>query len=141
MNDPDTIIARLRELAAEADTHQLLATGEPNPDARLLDLCADGIAMAKRRDEAEAHWRSRPIGRRIDAEYDHVKLLVHKLRPILIRAAKMPAKTPPGLYAKVLLARAAKTVPHDLFQSVCADILNQPGIRMSIWPAEWQGPD
>lgn len=135
----DLTIQRLRELVAEAGDRALLATGTPTPDAKVLELCAEGVEIAQQRDRATEAWRHRPhyIDNKFVEDVEG-KALGQKLRPILVRAAKMPAKTPAGLYAKVLLSRAAKTVPHDLFQSVCRDILNQPEIRMAIWPADWR---
>lgn len=56
---PETTAAieRLRTLAAEAQDHVLLADGPPNPDHKLLDLCAEALHHLV---TAERAWRDRP---------------------------------------------------------------------------------
>jgi hypothetical protein len=54
MSAPDPI-RRLREIAAEAADHELLADGPVTPDAPLLDLCAAALTAISPRSTASTN--------------------------------------------------------------------------------------
>jgi hypothetical protein len=54
----------------------------------------------------------------------------------LRKAAKIPAKTPAGIYAKAMVARCTRTGAAGLAMSMAEDFLNIPMLRAGLWPNE-----
>lgn len=138
-------IARLRAIAAEA-ADALLTEGRPNPDYRLLDLCADVLHIqvhAERALAARPEW----CNEKDPAKKEALRAISSKLfkewqngitaaKPGLVAIGKIKATTPAGIYAKALCVRASKTGAPVLAMSLAEDLLTCEGLRSSLWPAE-----
>jgi len=136
---------RLKEIAATSGDSLFLADGPPQPDWRLLDLCADALHAVKQgkklmeRRLAEAP----PLGRnwtpaeyaRADGLFREAQAWDAKAVQILRGAQKIKATTAAGIYAKALLVRHSKTGASGLAASLAADLIDCPGLRESLWPA------
>lgn len=136
--DLEPVIARLRQIAAEAGDHLLLGDGPPNPDAKLLDLCAtilDVDAEAKAIDrEARINFNHRMPDFR--AEMDKRDIVQKRAVVPIGRVSKIEAKTAAGIYAKALVLRHRAGYPSTLALSLANDFINCPGLRSALWPAE-----
>jgi len=55
---------------------------------------------------------------------------------MLIAAAKIKATTAAGIYAKAMAVRASKTGAANVAMSLAQDLLDAPGLRATLWPAE-----
>jgi hypothetical protein len=140
-------IDRLKAIVAESGDRLLLADGPPNPDAELLDLCAEALHHLK---AAEKAYNERPIHqvtvntpqwppevRQRDEElmaefYQHAG----QARSRMVRAKKLRATTAAGIYAKALCVRASRTGAAEFAMSLAEDLVNNPELRASLWPAE-----
>lgn len=138
-------IARLREIAANSADRLLLADGPPHPDAALLDLCAEIAYRRKIAEQARQNWHEGfiPKYKRGAVEEAQQKALDqarddadHAFSHLLRKAAKMPATTAAGIYAKALAVRSSKTGAATLAMSLANDLIACPGLRMSLWPAD-----
>ena len=146
-------IDRMKAIVAVSGDHLLLADGPPHPDAALLDLCSEALHHLK---EAEKVYRSRlptPVhgssssadwqewhrddGERMALYYKHLGLA----RRPMSRAKKVRATTPAGIYAKALCVQASRTGAAEFAVSLAEDLVNNPTLRASLWPAEHGGPD
>ncbi|MDE2582763.1 MAG: hypothetical protein KGL52_14105 [Rhodospirillales bacterium] len=58
------------------------------------------------------------------------------VRPLMIRAGKLPITTPAGLYAKAAVLLSGYGAAPRLAQAIAASILEQPALRRILWPAE-----
>lgn len=146
-SDLGPTIERLRKIAAEAQDHLLLADGEPNPDAELLDLCADALDLLV---IAARAWRDRPVVKRAargepipKADYAEDQRLHDIFRdnssramPPLRAIRKLPAKTAAGVFAKAMVVRASRTGAPLLAMSLAEDLISNPTLRRAIWPAD-----
>jgi len=137
-------IDRMRRLAAEAADHLLLADGPVHPDAGLLDACAEALSLLRR---GEDIYRARPVfkcrgrawtdeDRRLDGEmmveyYRCIGQASSKLRAV----TKLNAASPAGIYAKAACVRASRTGARLLAMSLARDLLENPVLRRSLWPA------
>jgi len=150
-NRPDfsPAIALFRDIAAQS-ADAMLTEGPVNPDHRLLDLCAEALHHctaeaqigAKRRQfygrdymtltEAERH--AALLADKVDlADWQEHQRLA---KPSLVTLAKLKAATPAGIYAKAAVVRASKTGAANLAMSLAEDLLDCPGLRAILWPAE-----
>ena len=116
--DLAAVVDRLRNIATTSCTSLLVADGPPQPDFRLLDLCAEGLHAARQhdrcktaRDELWSNGRSWT-----DRDRDHHAMIMdeeteweHAIIKAARAAAKIKATTPPGIYAKALLVRSSAT--------------------------------
>ena len=140
-------IARFRELAADSGDRLLLGDGPPNPDARLLDLCAEALHHLRSAEKAYAsrtwprscgHERSPQEEREARREDEQLMHLyndgIARAKPPLVLIAKEKAATAAGVYAKALLVRASKTGAASLAMSLAEDLVNSPALRAAIWP-------
>jgi hypothetical protein len=138
-------IERLREIANQSHDNAL-TEGPVNADRLLLELCAEithglklrnlawdrrralpaAAFMAKTRDEAIAVDEARRTSDRADKNYS----------AMLRAAAKIKATTAAGIYAKAMAVRASTTGAANLAMSLAEDLLDCPGLRASLWPAQ-----
>lgn len=140
------VIARLREMAVQAGDSLLLANGPPNPDAALLDLCAD--VMDKHREvmqawEACREFNCSTVGVEyywsVDGTAERKKLLdyAHRLdreqATLLRRAAKLHSTTSAGIYAKALIVNASRTGAAKLAMSLARDLIEHKTLRAALW--------
>jgi hypothetical protein len=142
-------IARLREITAESANNQLLGEGPPHPEAALLDLCAVALHLLTHAERAlaacqrmlfasvasgvqpqAAHYSER------DRLHEEYRRGIAKAKPLLRRIAKLRATTAAGIYAKALVVRASRTGAPVLAMSLAADMIDCPGLRASLWPAD-----
>ncbi len=140
--DPE--IARLREITAEAANNELLGAGPPQPEAALLDICAEALHLLTRAQKAldTLHRRSSiPLDRKSQAFKSEGERLyetrqhdIARAKPILRRIAKVPAATAVGIYAKALCMRASRTGAPALAMTLAEDLIACPGLRESLWP-------
>jgi hypothetical protein len=57
-------------------------------------------------------------------------------KPKMARIRKIKATTAAGIYAKAAVVRTSKTGAADLAMSLAEDLLDCPGLRASLWPAQ-----
>ena len=143
--DPDSVIDRLRELASTAASTGQEPEPAPHPDAVLLDLCADIAQSLKASKAANKQWNDArvPWCERTLATVDQdrslrfgAKVADRSYSAALRAAAKIPATTAAGVYAKAVACRASKTGAANLATSLANDLVACPGLRSSLWPAE-----
>ena len=136
-NDP---IRRLREIAAEAANHAVLADGPVTADAALLDLCAEALHLLatgkKLREEADrlTTGSAGTFDERIQLGRESWRF-VAEARKCMYRAAKMRAQTPAGIYAKALLVKGSITGASVLAKTLAEDLIGCRELRESLWPA------
>jgi hypothetical protein len=142
--DFSAAIAQLRQIATTS-ADNALTEGPVNADRNLLDLCAEALhalVHAERsyrsrdwdygKTEAENNaWRARD--RELMDEYNNG---TKSAKPAMGRIRKMKATTAAGIYAKAAVVRASKTGAADLAMSLAQDLLDCPGLRASLWPAD-----
>jgi hypothetical protein len=135
-------IARLRQLAAEAADHGLLVAGPPHPDAALLALCAHYLDLSAEAEAISREARKRPSPYRGTPEFDAALAQRDEQRAaaklVLGRLGKTAATTAAGVYAKatiVVTQNGYMTAPRFML-SLAADLVNAPGLRAVLWPAE-----
>ena len=137
-------LAVFRRIADQSADSLLLADGPPHPDARLFDIAAD-VFEAKKEEEAASKfandtWKMEAgeIGRAAIVHRAANMVIVrghrYRISRLAKAAAKIDAKTPAGLYAKVQIIRQMAT-PLGIVQSLIDDILGNPDIRASLWPS------
>lgn len=128
--DFTAVMNRLHEIAAASGDALLLGDGPVHPDAALLELASETLHCSKQREElfrAPGPWCEKR------GEWEPLE---EKIRVNLRRAGKRSATTPAGIYAKILMVRAAKTVAAKLAMTLVDDLLTVPALRASLWPAE-----
>jgi len=141
-------IAALRHIATTS-ADNALTEGPVNADRELLDLCADALHALV---HAERTYRSRDwIGMDItvmtkaeiaahrakDTErFGEYESGIKSAKPMMGRIRKLKATTAAGIYAKAAVVRASRTGAADLTMSLAQDLLDCPGLRASLWPAE-----
>lgn len=146
--DFSATMTRMRELAAQSGDALLLANGPVQPDAALLDLCAEALhlhraaaaaetAFCEHRDSTFARcrqWTDAECAESdaLAAEWSRAE---KRMAPVLNRAKKIQATTPAGIYAKAQVVALSKTGALKLAMSLAADLLASPAIRAAIWPA------
>jgi hypothetical protein len=143
--DPtEDALALFRRIADQSADSLLLADGPPHPDARLFDLAADVFEAKKKEVEASNFandtWKME-VGKIGSAAHIHMKanMIVvkgyrYRISRLAKAAAKIEAKTPAGLYAKVQIVRQLVT-PLGIVKSLIDDILGNPDIRAALWPS------
>ncbi|MGH7155856.1 MAG: hypothetical protein ACREF3_18160 [Acetobacteraceae bacterium] len=134
-------IAKFRQLVAESGDRLLLGDGPPNPDARLLDLCAEALHHLVTAEKALA-------ARRWDATSDQAEndRLLHiytdgisRSRTPLNLIAKVKATTAAGVYAKATVVRASRTGAAKLAMTLAEDLLANAPLRVLVWGPELTG--
>jgi hypothetical protein len=140
--DMQATIDRLKAIACQA-TLALMTEGEVHPDWQLLDLSSEVLHRNKldrrlwneieaihlggsRTSEARARW---------DILSDQRHKVSNEARLLSLRAAKLPARTLAGVYAKVLMIHSAKTSATTLASSLAKDLIGNRALRESLWPA------
>jgi hypothetical protein len=144
-DDLQPTIQRLREIAAQAGD-ALLTEGVVHPDHALLDLCAETLHLRRRSVELRRQRELLPgrfgtppatpaqnhLRAEIDAERDAADARAMQLTR---RAAKLPAITPAGIYAKALVVRASRSAAAVLAMSLADELIACRSLRQSLWPA------
>jgi hypothetical protein len=133
--DFSNAIARLREIATTS-ADNALTEGPVNPDRHLLDLCAETLHALVHAERAIA---ARVFGRFNDKDkalFEEYCAGTKAAKPLMGRIRKMKATTAAGIYAKAAVVRASKTGAADLAMSLAQDLLDCPGLRASLWPAQ-----
>ncbi len=125
-------IARFRELAAESGNRLLLGNGPPNPDDRLLELCADIAEQDKAVRAVFALPLDNSRAREFQAEW---KRQTRRLATLLRAAAKLKARTAAGIYAKAVAVTVARTAAPVLCASLATDLIENPTLRAMLWKA------
>jgi hypothetical protein len=140
-------IAALRHIA-DTSADNALTEGPVNADRQLLDLCAEALHRVVHAERAYARrdwdWLSSNMtaaeeaaGRIKNAELmDEYQGGIKSAKPMLGRIRKIKATTAAGIYAKAAVVRASKTGAADLAMSLAQDLLDCPGLRAALWPAE-----
>jgi hypothetical protein len=142
-------VARLKQIATQSQDAMLME-GDVNPDHRLLDLCADALHYLSHAEKA--------LGARRHLEWYNLKgeekeAVIARDRQLhaereeferrgkvpLLAIAKLKATTAAGIYAKAMVVRASKTGAAGLAMTLAADLLDCPGLRASLWPADAKG--
>jgi hypothetical protein len=138
-------IDRLKAIAAEAADSLFLSDGPSNPDRALLDTCAHALALLRRAESNRATLWTSPSEpqdpRATVVLVRNVCALERRALQLMRAAAKLPAKSPPGIYAKALLVRSAArgTGAGVLGASLASDLIACTALRLIIWPAA--GPE
>jgi len=125
----------------------LLAEGPGQPDHQLLDLCGDALHLLKQAQsvhtQRDAVWATRL--RREWTDHDRARddelceqgrRFEAQASQLLRRAKKIRATTAAGIYAKALIVRASACGAPLLAMSLAEDLIDCPGLRQSLWPAE-----
>jgi hypothetical protein len=139
-------MARLRQIALTS-ADNALTEGPVNADRQLLDLCAEALHALVHAERAYSSRDHDILGKKTKAELEawrakDVELMgqyndgKQSARPKLIRIRKIKATTAAGIYAKAAVVRASATGAADLAMSLAQDLLDCPGLRASLWPAE-----
>jgi hypothetical protein len=132
--DMQPAIDQLRALAAHSGDRLLLADGPPNPDAALLDLCADIAQQRKVTDAASEQWRFKPGH---DKQlYEEIRVQQHHLTVLLKRASRIQATTASGIYAKAIAVASSKGGAAGLGMTLAQDLIDNPALRACLWPAD-----
>jgi hypothetical protein len=71
-----------------------------------------------------------------DRLHEEYRRGIAKAKPLLRRMAKLRVTTAAGIYAKAPLVRASRTGAPVLAMSLAADMIDCPGLRASLWPAD-----
>lgn len=141
------VIERFRQIARESRDHMILSDGPVHPDADLLDLCSEALHLlstARRGRDAVGDFPGHGHDKRREADawrkanheaFEEATKLVGRAKPLLRRAAKIPARTGAGVFAKAQLVRNSKTGAAVLAKTLAADLVAIPGLRASLWPA------
>jgi hypothetical protein len=141
--DPMALLSGLagRALASGADPSAVVGA-----DDELLLLC-DQIVTIKRQSYAMAD-HARALGTQSRALHDPaVKLawaeharLDRSARSPILRATKLHATTPAGIFAKAVAIRSCSDQAAVLAKSMANDLLNSPELRKVLWPAAPEVP-
>jgi hypothetical protein len=124
-----TLVGRAMETGA--DPSALVS-----PDHELLMLC-DQIVMLKR----DANGRLRELQDRTAPApddrllYDRLKEAERLTRRPTLRAAKLRATTPAGIFAKAVAVRHMGISAMGLGKSLAEDLLASAELRAALWPA------
>lgn len=139
--DRQNTIARLRAIASQS-TEALLMEGPVHQDHRLLEICAEGLHFLNevRACEKQLEYRWMQGGTEAEKERNRQWSQAHvtctRAASMLMRAAtKLRATTPAGIYAKALLVRQSKCGAAKLGASLAAELVDNPVLRASLWPA------
>jgi hypothetical protein len=135
MPDLQPAIDQLKALAAHSGDRLLLADGPPNPDAALLDLCADIARQRKVADAALEKWRANTRHDPRDPLYEEARVQEHHLTVLLKRASKIQATTASGIYAKAIAVASSKGGAAGLGMTLAQDLIDNPTLRACLWPA------
>ena len=65
-------------------------------------------------------------------------ILDERAKHLTRAAAKIEARTAAGIFAKAMVVRASRSGAAGLGVSLAEDLINCPGLRASLWPAENQ---
>lgn len=138
-----------REIAARSGDTLILGDGPPHPDAQLLQLVVDVLDLNKREtiklDEVHATWSQskHPFGEQALKEQKDGRAECARMRTeikrLTLRASKIRAATPAGLFAKTQMLRVTLTTQRGLAGSIAADILENAAIRAALWPTRQDG--
>lgn len=135
-------IDRLKQIAAESGDRLYLSDGPVNPDYELLDICAEGLRLAREARHFNGIWRAEINKPQLEQALDTSELFrlwqkaEAEMRGFCTKARKLSAKTPAGLFAKAMLCRAHKTGAGVLAMSLADDFLACDEIRLAIWKPE-----
>jgi len=143
-----TAITQLRHIALTS-ADNALTEGPVNADWQLLDLCAEALHSLVHAERAYASrdWIGMDTTGMTKAEiaahrakdterFDEYESGIKSAKPMMGRIRKLKATTAAGIYAKAAVVRASKTGAADLAMSLAQDLLDCPGLRASLWPAE-----
>jgi hypothetical protein len=139
-------IAQLRHIASTS-ADNALTEGPVNADRELLDLCAEtlhrlvhaeraqrlGVEALHSARDGETREKRNEVWEALGAESASG---IKSAKPMMGRIRKMKATTAAGIYAKAAVVRASKTGAADLAMSLAQDLLDCPGLRASLWPAQ-----
>jgi hypothetical protein len=109
-------------------------------DDELLMLC-DDITRIKRQSEAMAK-HARALGRQsrdvhdpaVRLAWDEHTRMDRSARTPILRATKLHATTPAGIFAKAVAIRSCSDQATVLAKSLANDLLNSPELRKLLWP-------
>lgn len=118
---------------------------EPHPDIDLFDLADIAVRNAKL---AADLWRASFDDRKMPlignnptatelAQWRTVtarRIACMEAVRSAARRAQRPAKTPAGIYAKLLIMRASRTGCPVLARSLADDLIQMPALRAVLWP-------
>jgi len=134
-------ILRLKEIAAQS-SDAMLTEGPVHPDHVLLDLCGDALHLVRAAQALDERWRALrsrgPDRAERDRLFEQAGTLSRQASGFMRRAKKIKATTAAGVFAKALLVRASRTGAAELAMTLAEDLINCPGLRASLWPAEPQ---
>jgi hypothetical protein len=106
-----------------------------HPDEDLLVIAERTLGLMSALD---AEYKAPvPAGR--DAQLAYARGLSEmsaEVRTMLRRASKIRAQTPEGIYAKAQLVSRSRSGSPILAKSLAADMIEMPGLRRLLWPAE-----
>jgi len=80
-----------------------------------------------------------PSNIRDRASWDEYSRHKGRASSFMTRAKKMRAITAGGVYAKALCVRASATGAAEFAMSLAEDLVSNPALRASLWPAEPAG--
>lgn len=106
-----------------------------HPDNKLLALAERALVLMR---EEQTLYQANPE-KNLEALRDYAAQLRNigvDIRTVLRRASNMRASTPAGLFAKVQLVARSKTGAAILAKSLAADMIEMPGLRRLLWPAQ-----
>lgn len=141
----DDPVSKLRHMANAAPFDEVLSDGPISPDWLLMDLAAEVGKLLDTRAEGIRHREalldimphgSITSGQTILDLCGIERVLTRKAAAVLRHAAKIPARTPAGIYAKAFLVRKGVAGAGALGMSLADDLLRSPAIRRAIWPAD-----
>ncbi len=122
-----------RPFALSTDLH---GVQEVRDDEDLLVLTERATMLIRQAREQFDSW---PISVSREVNMEHGARLAktrREMRAMLRRAGKLRAHTPAGLYAKAQLVLNSHTGAAILAKSLAADMIEMPGLRQRLWPAE-----
>jgi hypothetical protein len=147
--DMQPAIVRLREIAAQSGT-ALFTEGPVHPDHEQLEICAHALhhlGHAQKAYDARPEYlhlahqseQNAAVRARREELYEDFKEGERLGKSVLNKITKLRATTAAGIYAKAMIVRTSKTGAAGLAMSLAQDLLDCPGLRSSLWPAQTEG--
>ena len=129
-------VAMLREIARSAAEVGADPSAPPIPDGELLSLCDQIVTCKRHVQQLWEAYRQEPRGTREINEFWRQQIHDAELagRPLLVRAGKIRAAGPAGIYAKAMAVRHAGAQAGGLAKSLANDLLACAALRGILCP-------
>jgi hypothetical protein len=129
-------MALLSRLASDAMVAGADPSAPATPDHELLLLCDDIVTLKARANQLLADIRSIPSENAQTRQlWDELRRTERAMRKPILRAGKLPAISPAGIFGKALVVRRCSNQAAVLAKSLADDLLTNTKLRNVLWPA------